>query len=127
MTRRLAGNLAIVAAIVAILVISLVVGAPRGTGDEPFAGSDSQATAAVEETGHEPWFTPIFEPGSGEIESGLFALQAALGGGVLGYCIGRLHGRAKRRDDAAPDGPASPTATAGAAPDARPAATDRAR
>lgn len=95
MSRRAWTNLAIVVAIVAIVAISLVVGAGRGGGD--FAGTDSLATQEIEGAGHTAWFAPVFEPGSAEIESGLFALQAALGGGVLGYCIGRLHGRHRRR------------------------------
>ena len=39
---------------------------------------------------YEPWFSPIFEPASGEIESLLFALQAALGAGVIGFVLGRM-------------------------------------
>ena len=42
----------------------------------------------------------MFSPGSSEVESGLFALQAALGGGVLGYALGRL--RSRRTTPAAP-------------------------
>ena len=47
----------------------------------------------LEEAGHEPWFEPLMPPAGGEIESGLFALQAGLGGLALGYVFGRLKGR----------------------------------
>ena len=42
---------------------------------------------------YEPWFSPLYEPPSGEIESALFALQAALGAGVLAYYFGLRKGR----------------------------------
>lgn len=82
---------ALLAAIVAVFVISLVA---AQSGAE-FGGTDALATEAIEAEGAEPWFTPLFEP-SGEVESGLFALQAALGAGLLGYILGRFHGRSKR-------------------------------
>ncbi len=69
--------------LLAVLVISLVVGTKNG----PLEGSDSIATEEI--TNYKPWFEPIWEPPSGEIESGIFALQAAIGGVVLGYYIGK--------------------------------------
>ncbi|WP_309030311.1 energy-coupling factor ABC transporter substrate-binding protein, partial [Streptomyces alfalfae] len=42
---------------------------------------------------YEPWFSPLYEPPSGEVESALFALQAALGAGVLAYYFGLRRGR----------------------------------
>ncbi|MFD1808970.1 energy-coupling factor ABC transporter substrate-binding protein [Gemmobacter lanyuensis] len=48
--------------------------------------------------GFEPWFDPIWTPPSKEIESLMFALQAALGALVIGYVVGRLHGQAKERN-----------------------------
>ena len=67
--------------------------------DEPFAGADGQAEAAIL-AGHpayEPWFAPLWEPPSGEIESLLFALQAALGAGLLGYYLGLRRGQTTGR------------------------------
>lgn len=64
--------------------------------DEAFPGADAQAAEMVEDTGYEPWAEPVFEP-SGEVESGTFALQAAIGAGVLFYVIGHLHGRSLAR------------------------------
>ena len=65
-----------------------------------FSGTDDVASAAIEASrpGYERWITPFWEPPSKEIESAIFALQAALGAGVLGYALGRRHG-SRRRDD----------------------------
>ncbi len=65
-----------------------------------FAGADSQAEQAITELNgnYQPWFSPIWEPPSGEIESLLFALQAAVGAGVLGYGLGYLRGRKKKEE-----------------------------
>jgi len=88
-------GLALVAVIVAIFAFSLTMAPKPAEGEEAFGGSDAAVTAILEdEHGALPWFSPIFEPGSGEIESGLFAVQAALGAGVLGFALGQLRGRA---------------------------------
>ena len=62
-----------------------------------FAGADSLASEAVEEmsANFEPWISPFWEPPGGETESLLFALQAALGSGVIFYCIGYLKGKSE--------------------------------
>ncbi|MBK8176015.1 MAG: energy-coupling factor ABC transporter substrate-binding protein [Rhodospirillales bacterium] len=63
-----------------------------------FTGSDNQAEAAITEIrpDYRPWFSSVWEPPSGEIESLLFSLQAALGAGFLGYYFGLRRGEAKR-------------------------------
>lgn len=63
--------------------------------DAEFGGADGQAEGVIEEIDpeYEPWFEPLIEPASGEIESLLFALQAAIGAGVIGYGIGLLKGK----------------------------------
>jgi cobalt/nickel transport protein len=55
-----------------------------------FSGSDDQAESAITEIqpDYQPWFSPIFVPPSGEIESLLFALQAAIGTGFIAYFFG---------------------------------------
>lgn len=89
-------------ALVALLALSFVIAPrPADPDTEPFGGTDGAVTTLLEDAGHEPWFTPLFEAGSGEIESGLFAIQAALGAGVLGFALGNLRGRKAERDAAA--------------------------
>ena len=64
-----------------------------------FSGTDDVASQAIEAArpGYERWTTPFWEPPSKEVESTLFALQAAFGAGILGYVLGRRHG-SRRRD-----------------------------
>lgn len=82
--------------VVALVIVPLLIGGE-------FQGADGEAAALIEQTpGFAPWFTPIWEPPSGEIASLLFALQAALGAGVIGYVIGRRHGQAKARNGQSP-------------------------
>ncbi len=63
--------------------------------DAEFGGSDDQAEGIISEVdpSYEPWFEPIYEPASGEIESLLFALQAAIGSGVIFYYLGYNRGK----------------------------------
>lgn len=62
-----------------------------------FVGADDQGSEAIEATGYQPWFSSIWEPPSGEIESLLFALQAAIGAIIIGYVLGYYSGQAKER------------------------------
>jgi cobalt/nickel transport protein len=65
--------------------------------DTEFGGADGVAVERIDETGYRPWFAPLFEP-SAETASGLFALQAAIGGAVLGYVFGVARGRRRSAD-----------------------------
>lgn len=57
---------------------------------EHFGGADAQAQQAIAQLAphYQPWFSPVLEPASNEIASLLFALQAALGAGVIGFWLG---------------------------------------
>lgn len=70
---------------------------------EIFGGADDQAKDAIMEIApaYEPWFEPLIEPASGEIASLLFALQAALGAGVLGWWLGSSVTRTRMRREQA--------------------------
>lgn len=60
-----------------------------------FAGTDGQAeeTILTIQPDYKPWAGFIWEPASGEIESLLFAAQAAIGAGIVGYFIGLSRGK----------------------------------
>lgn len=104
-------NYLLVGAVLVIFSLSFIFAQrPSSADEEAFAGTDAVVTQILEDEGTEPWFEPIFEPGSGEIESGLFALQAALGAGVLGYALGNLRGRMVERQRPRAAEPAEPTA-----------------
>jgi len=69
--------------------------------DAEFGGADDKAKEAITEinSSYKPWFSLIWEPPSTEVASFLFALQAAIGSGILFYCIGYMKGRSKRDDN----------------------------
>ncbi|MCL6732238.1 energy-coupling factor ABC transporter substrate-binding protein [Streptomyces neyagawaensis] len=94
MSRNTKINLLLLLVVAALAVLPLAL----GLGDhkkEPFTGADGEAESAITEIepDYKPWFSPLYEPPSGEIESALFSLQAALGAGVLAYYFGLHRGR----------------------------------
>ncbi|GAB3356607.1 MULTISPECIES: energy-coupling factor ABC transporter substrate-binding protein [Giesbergeria] len=68
-------------------------------GTEAFGGADAEAQNLIQTIApdYQAWFAPLIEPASGEIASLLFALQAALGAGVIGYWLGASVTREKLR------------------------------
>ncbi|WP_333859313.1 energy-coupling factor ABC transporter substrate-binding protein [Clostridium sp.] len=84
--------------ILAFLVILIAVIPLVFMKNAEFAGSDDKAEKAITQIdkNYKPWFSSVWEPPSGEIESLLFALQAAIGSGIVCYYLGYLKGKSKR-------------------------------
>lgn len=82
------GNAVLLLLAVALVAAPMVLKLP-GT----YTGTDDAARQAIAEHGYEPWFESLWSPPSKEVESLIFALQAALGAGVLGYVLGVRRGR----------------------------------
>ena len=93
------------ASIVMAFCVVLLVVVPLALVHGKYGGTDDAGSAAVAAAvpGFKPWFHPIWTPPSPEIESLLFALQAAIGAGVIGYVLGRIHGTAKANAQPADD------------------------
>ena len=93
--------------ILAVLVLALIplwivekpAAGPDGEEVSIFGGADDQAKNLIGEINpeYQPWFESLIEPASGEIASMLFALQAAIGTGFIGYYIGVGRTREKMR------------------------------
>lgn len=83
--------------ILLLMVIALAVTPLIITSGAEFGGADGAAADAVTEINPEytPWFESIWSPPSGEIESLLFSLQAAMGAGVIAYYFGYMKGKRK--------------------------------
>lgn len=100
-------TIGLLALAIAIATGSLLYGA-RTEGAE-FAGADGQAEEVITRihSDYQPWFSPLIGELPGEVESGLFALQAGIGGiilgGAIGWYAGRLRGRREAADMTAPD------------------------
>ncbi len=85
-------NIILILLVVVLAIIPLVINK-----NAEYGGADGQAKEAITEInpGYEPWFSSIWEPPSGEIESLLFALQAAIGSGFIFYFFGYYIGKKK--------------------------------
>ena len=85
--------------LILILLFSVLMVAPFiiNQGAE-FSGADGQAEEIIAQIrpDYQPWFQTLWAPPSGEIESLLFALQAAIGSGFIGYYFGYARGRRSR-------------------------------
>lgn len=74
------------------------------TTDAEYGGADDKPKGVIEEiTGgtYKPIAEPIWEPPSTEIESLLFALQAAIGAGIIGYVFGYYRAKKKYENELA--------------------------
>lgn len=93
-------NLALKNSILVLLVVILTVVPLVIQSGAEFGGADGQAEQVITETNpnYQPWFQSVWEPPSGEIESLLFALQAALGSGFVGYYLGYARGKKKQQE-----------------------------
>ena len=86
-------------------VIVLVIAAfayVSSTQNHEWSGADGQAEDVISDlTGgtYTQWFQSIYTPPSGEIESLLFALQAAIGSLIIGYFLGYYRAMAKTKAD----------------------------
>jgi cobalt/nickel transport protein len=81
-----------------VLGVVLLAAIPLAMGsDTDFGGADGMAVERIDDSDYRPWFAPLFNP-SPETASGLFALQAAIGGGVLGYVFGVARTRRRNAD-----------------------------
>ena len=74
-----------------LICLLLIVGPLVINKNAEFAGADDQAEQMITKIDktYKPWFSSLWVPPSGEVESFIFAGQAAIGAGFIGFFIGR--------------------------------------
>ena len=83
--------------IIAIILIGVI---PLFLVKSEFGGSDDKGEEVIKtiKPDYEPWANSLIELPGSETESLLFALQAAIGAGVIGYVLGYFKGERKNAD-----------------------------
>jgi len=92
--------------VAAILIFIAAFVYVSSTGNHEWGGADDQPANVINnltQGSYHPWAHSIWEPPSGEIESLLFALQAAFGAIIIGYFLGYYRGLAKAKASAPPE------------------------
>lgn len=99
-------NALLLLAVIALVVYPLLtVRAPQTMPGQDatklFAGADGQAAGVIRQLApdYQPWAAPLMTPPGAAVESLLFALQAALGAGFIGYYLGVRRERVRRMTD----------------------------
>ena len=91
-----AKNTILILLVLALVIVPLVMNkAPE------FSGADGQATDLIGQIDkdYQPWYSSFWEPPGGEMESLLFAVQAAIGSGFIGYYFGYVRGKRGRQNE----------------------------
>lgn len=85
----------LVASVAALITFSLVAFKKSPNNPTP-AGTDDQATTAIMTLApdYKPWFKSVYTTSTPGADTLLFALQAAIGAGFIGYYVGYARGRA---------------------------------
>ena len=85
-------NIILLILVVLLAAVPLII---NSTGK--FTGADDQFVDMVKDIrpSYKPWFNNIWEPPSAEVESFLFAVQAGIGAGFIGYFFGFYQGKKK--------------------------------
>ncbi|KAF3888376.1 MULTISPECIES: energy-coupling factor ABC transporter substrate-binding protein [Nostocales] len=93
MTKNLKWNNWLLLLAVVVLTVTPLI-AKKGS---EFGGADGHAEEAIKEIQphYEPWFNSLIVLPGKEVESLLFAVQAAAGAGTIGYVIGLYKGRSE--------------------------------
>lgn len=78
-------------AVIILICIALIIAPFFLNKNGAFEGADGQAGDLITEINadYKPWFESLWTPPSGEVESFLFSMQAALGAGFIGYYIAK--------------------------------------
>ena len=96
-------NILLLAAVVVLAAVPLLTISSKN-GEEIFQGADDRGQQMIMQIqpDYKPWFSGIWTPPSGEISNLFFALQGAIGGGVLCYYLGLKRGQARKAEQAEP-------------------------
>jgi cobalt/nickel transport protein len=95
-TMKPTGYLIILISISFLLLLVYITADQHVSGAGEWAGGDDllqNQIGGITGGEYKPWFEPLWKPPSGEIETFLFSLQAAIGAIIMGYYIGYYKGK----------------------------------